>query len=132
MPEFTIMAYNIEHMNLMFENNVIKSRKRERAQKIAKIIQDINLHVLGICEAANSPDEHKHFIENYLSGSGYQLAQGVSRGGQNLVFYYRDPFTIKSIDDAFSFYDSWIADIEEDGLNEQHKWERKPLEELYR
>lgn len=131
MPEFTIMAYNIEHMNLMFENNVIKSRKRGRAQKIARIIQDINPHVLGICEAANSPDEHKHFIENYLSGSSYQLAHGVSRGGQNLVFYYRDPFRVITIDDAFSFYDPWIADIEEDGLKEQHKWERKPLEAVF-
>lgn len=131
MPEFTIMSYNIEHMNLMFENNVIKSRKRARARKIAKIIQDINPHVLGICEAANSTDEHEHFIENYLPGSGYQLAQGASRGGQNLVFYYRDPFRVVSVDDAFSFYEPWIADIEGDGLKEQHKWERKPLEVVF-
>ena len=131
MPEFTIMSYNIEHMNLMFENNTIKPSEKQRARKIAKVIQDINPHVLGICEAANSPEEHKHFIDNYLSGSGYQLAQGVSRGGQNLVFYYRLPFSIISIDDALSFYGPWEADIDEDGLKERHKWDRKPLEAVF-
>ena len=131
MPEFTIMSYNIEHMNLMFKNNIIKPSKRQRAQKIAGVIHDINPHVLGICEAANSPDEHKHFIDNYLPNSGYQLANGVSRGGQNLVFYYRHPFSVISIDDAISFYKPWIDDIEKDGLKEQHKWERKPLEVVF-
>ncbi len=61
MPEFTIMAYNIEHMNEMFSNNTVKPTAQERAQKIAKVIQGINPHVLGISEAANAPDEHNHF-----------------------------------------------------------------------
>lgn len=131
MREFTIMSYNIEHMNSMFENNTIKPSEKQRARKIAKVIQDINPHVLGICEAANLPEEHRHFIDNYLSGSGYQLAQGVSRGRQNLVFYYRLPFSIISIDDALSFYAPWEADIDDDGLKERHKWDRKPLEEVF-
>ena len=131
MPEFTIMSYNIEYMNLLFKNNTIKPSEQQRARKIAKVIQDINPHVLGICEAANSPDEHKHFIDHYLSSSGYQLAHGFSRGSQNLVFYYRRPFSVISIDDAVSFYEPWEADIEEDGLKERHKWERKPLEAVF-
>ena len=130
MSQFTIMCYNIEHMNRMFEGNAVKPNQRQRAQKIAGVIQSIDPDVLGICEAANSSDEHAHFIANYLTGSGYQLACGTSRGGQNLVFYYRAPFSVVSIDDAFSFYDPWTADIEEDGLRENHKWERKPLEVL--
>ena len=128
MPEFAVMSYNIEHMNLMFENNVIKPDEQQRALKIARVIQDINPHVLGICEAANSPDEHRYFIEHYLPGSGYQLAHGVSRGRQNLVFYYREPFSVISLDDAISYYEPWVADIEEDGLKERHQWDRKPLE----
>ncbi|TKJ32455.1 hypothetical protein CEE39_05340 [bacterium (candidate division B38) B3_B38] len=128
MPEFTIMSFNIEHMNLMFEDNVIKPNEQQRARKIARVIQDINPHVLGICEAANSPDEHNHFLNNYLPGSGYQLAHGVSRGSQNLVFYYRQPFSVVSIDDALSRYEPWEADIEADGLKERLKWDRKPLE----
>ena len=131
MPEFTIMSYNIEHMNSMFENNTIKPSEKQRARKIAKVIQDINPHVLGICEAANLPEEHRYFIDNYLSGSGYQLAQGVSRGRQNLVFYYRLPFSVISIDDALSFYGPWEADIDDDGLKERHKWDRKPLEAVF-
>ena len=132
MSQFTVMSYNIENMNQMFENNAVKTNKRQRAQKIAGVIQKIDPDVLGICEAANSPDEHDHFIDNYLTGSGYKLACGTSRGGQNLVFYYRDPFSVVSIDDAFSFYDPWIADIEDDGLKEHHRWERKPLEVLFK
>jgi hypothetical protein len=131
MAEFTIMSYNIKDMNLMFRNNVIKPSEQQRAQKIAAVIQNINPHVLGICEAANSPAEHGHFINNYLPNSGYQLAHGTSRGGQNLVFYYRPPFSVISVDDALSFYAPWEDDIEQDGLKERHKWERKPLEAVF-
>lgn len=131
MSEFTLMSYNIEHMNSMFDNNIIKQSEQQRAQKIANVIKDIDPHVVGLCEAANSPDEHNHFIDNYLSGSGYKLAHGVSRGSQNLVFYYRHPFSIISIDDELSFYEPWDADIDEDGLKERYKWERKPLEAIF-
>ena len=79
MPEFTIMSYNIEHMNKMFSNDQIKPQYQERAQKIAGVIQTLSPDILGICEAANSPQEHAFFIENYLPGSGYQLAAGNSR-----------------------------------------------------
>jgi len=131
MTEYTIMSYNIEHMNKMFTGNVIGPSKQERAGKIAGVIREINPHILGICEAANSPEEHNHFISTYLSGTGYQLAHGVSRGGQNLVFYYRPPFTVVSIDDAFDFYQPWSDDVDNDGLKEQYHWERKPLEAVF-
>lgn len=131
MAEFSIMSYNIEHMNRMFSNNQIKPQYQERAQKIAGVIQSINPHILGICEAANAPEEHAHFIENYLPGSGYQLAAGSSRGAQNLVFYYREPFSVVSIDKAFSFYNPWQDDVDNDGLKEYFTWERKPLEVVF-
>ena len=131
MPQFTVMSYNIEHMNKMFRDNAVKPSQQQRAQQIASVIQDIHPHVLGICEAANAPQEPQHFINNYLQGSGYQLAHRASRGGQNLVFYYRNPFAVASIDDAISFYEPWNADVEDDGLNERHKWERKPLEVVF-
>ena len=129
---YTIMSYNIEHMNKMFANNTVKPRQRERAQQIARVIQDINPHVLGICEAANAHEEHRHFIETYLPRTGYRVAHGTSRGSQNLVFYYRDPFSVVAADEAAAAYDPWTADIENDGLKEQHKWERKPLEAIFR
>jgi hypothetical protein len=132
MPEYVIMSYNIEHMNKMFENNIIKDSEKARAEDIAKVIQGVYPHVLGICEAANSEAEHNYFINNYLAGSGYKLANGTSRGGQNLVFYYRDPFTIESVDDAISFYEPWSEDIEEDGIKERFEWDRKPLEAVFK
>jgi len=104
-------------------------RRRHGHRRSHPVIGAVNPHVLGICEAANAPEEHGFFIENYLPG--YQLACGVSRGGQNLVFYYREPFRLVAVDDAFSFYEPWEADIENDGLKEVHKWERKPLEAVF-
>ena len=98
MPQFTIMSYNIENMNQMFESNQIKPNEQQRAQKIAEVIQGIHPHVLGICEAANAQEENQFFIDNYLQNSGYQIAQGTSRGAQNLVFYYRDPVSVDAID----------------------------------
>lgn len=128
MPDFTVMSYNIENMNKMFQDNAIKQNQQKRAQMIADVIKNINPDVLGICEAANAPEEHMHFIDNYLQGSNYQLAHGTSRGAQNLVFYYRQPFSVVSIDDNISYYDPWKTDIDDDGLKEWHKWHRKPLE----
>jgi endonuclease/exonuclease/phosphatase family metal-dependent hydrolase len=127
MSQFTVMGYNIEHMNKLFEDTAIKEKEKKRAQKIATVIKKINPHVLGICEAANDPQEHEHFIEHYLSDE-YHFAHGKSRGTQNLVFYYRDPFTVSSVDAAYDFYQPWSGDIDDDGLNEQYRWERVPLE----
>ena len=132
MPQFTIMSYNIENMNQMFESNQIKPNEQQRAQKIAEVIQGIQPHVLGICEAANAQEENQFFIDNYLQNSGYQIAQGTSRGAQNLVFYYRDPVSVDAIDEATSFYEPWDVDIDGDGLKEHHKWFRKPLEAVFR
>ena len=115
MPTFTLTAYNIELKNNMFSNNQVKSDSdtQQRAQNIASVIQTINPHVIGISEAANDPQEHNHFITNFLAGSGFQLAHGTSRGRQNLVFYFRDPFRLVEIDADIGFYDPWTADIDQ-------------------
>lgn len=126
------MAYNIEWMNSMFYKNVVKPKERARAEKIADIIKNINPHLLGISEAANAPEEHNDFIQNFLPGLGYRVAHGSSRGAQNLVFYYRDPLSVVKIDDAISYYDTWIDDVDDDGLKEQHRWHRKPLEVVFK
>jgi len=39
MPTHTLMAYNIEHMNKMFQRNVVKPEEQQRAQDIAAVIQ---------------------------------------------------------------------------------------------
>lgn len=130
MPNYTIAAYNIEHMNRMFENNTIKASQVNRANDIAAVISRINPHVLAISEAANDPAEHQHFIDNYLGGN-YQVVNGTSRGAQNLVFYIRAPFQLVSVDEAINFYEPWNVDIDDDGVKERLKWERKPLEAVF-
>ena len=120
MTVYRVMAYNIEHMNRMFLNEVItKDKDKERATKIAQVIKDIKPHVLGISEAANDVDEHDHFISTYLAGEGYKIAMGVSRGAQNLVIYYRDPFIPISTDAELDFYDPWQLDLDDDMVVER-------------
>lgn len=131
MAQLIFMSYNIRHMNRMFSNNQIPEKHRKRAEQIAAVITAVNPHLLGICEAANAPEEHQYFIEHFLPASGYQVAQGVSRGAQNLVYYYRDPITLVSVDEALSFYEPWASDIDDDGVVEQFQWDRKPLEAVF-
>jgi len=131
MPQHVIASYNIEHMNRLFSNNQVKANEVQRATKIARVIQDVNPLLLGICEAANSDLEHQDFIANFLPGSGYQVVSGVSRGAQNLVFYYRDPLQVVSVDENIGFYDPFEIDIDQDGVIEKIKWERKPLEVVF-
>lgn len=132
MPNFTICAYNLQWMNSWFSNNVIKDGELPKAEAAARVLQALQPDLVGISEGANSPDEHAHFLSTHLPGSDYKVAMGVSRGAQNLLFYYREPFRLVEIDPAFGFYDPWLADLEEDGLKEQHRFERKPLEAVFR
>lgn len=131
MPEFTLMTYNIKWMNKMFQNGQVKESKQEQAESVGAVISSIRPHILGICEAANDRAEHEHFIERYLNNE-YSVSMGSSRGGQNLVYYYRAPVQEVSVDSGISYYNPWATDIDDDGLKEQHKWERKPLEAVFK
>lgn len=82
MPRFSMMSYNIEHMNKMFENNAVKPSKTERAGSIAQVIQDTNPHVLGLCEAANAEAEHTHFIES--EAEEFRLPQALVLGRRRI------------------------------------------------
>jgi len=130
-PDYVLMTYNIKWMNKMFQSGQIKNSKREQAESIAEVIMRIHPHILGICEAANEKTEHDHFIQQYLNND-YSVCMGTSRGGQNLVFYYRDPVKEVSVDSSISNYNPWTTDINNDGLDERYKWERKPLEAVFR
>lgn len=131
MPTHTIMSYNIEHMNNMFSNGRVKQSEEARARRIAEVITRRDPDLLGICEGANAREEHEDFIARFLPNSGYQVALGTSRGGQNLLYYHRDPFRLVSIDESGNSYNNFVADLENDGLKEQHRFERKPLEAVF-
>lgn len=130
--EVTLCSYNIRWMNSMFSGGTIKPSYHARAQNIAQVISSINPHIMGICEAANDPAEHRSFIDNYLPTSGYKVAAGASRGAQNLVFYYKPPVSLISIDNHRAEYDPWKDDVDRDGLDEAFHWERKPLEATFK
>lgn len=131
MPNFTIGAYNIRWMNRMFTGNHVTEDNEDRANAISAVINRLNPDILAISEAANADEEHQSFIDTFLNG-GYQVVSGASRGGQNLVFYIRDPFQLVEIDEVGNFYDPWNVDIDEDKVTEHIRWDRKPLEAVFR
>lgn len=130
MPNYTISAYNIRWMNRMFQNDAVTEANEDRANAIAAVINRVDPDVLAISEAANSDAEHQDFINTFLNG-GYQVVSGASRGGQNLVFYIRDPFQLVEIDNFDNVYDPWNVDIDDDAVTERIRWDRKPLEAIF-
>jgi hypothetical protein len=132
MPDFTVMAYNVEWMSRLFDAGLVKPGEIARARAIAKVITRVNPDVLALSEAANDPAAHQSFIAGFLTGSGYRVATGKSRGLQDLVVYYREPFVVEKVDDAFDEYSSWTDDVDADGVLEHFRWERRPLEVAFR
>lgn len=131
MPELTLMAYNIRHMNRMFENERVEDGEADRAAAIAEVIDRVDPHLIGISEAANADEEHRDFIDRFLGGR-FRVASGRSRGAQNLVYYVRDPLEVESIDEEIDYYDPFNVDVDGDGVTERVRWERKPLEAVFR
>lgn len=122
-----IMTYNIEHMKKIFHKDNT-TKKSQRLDVISKTISSINPDLLGIVEASDKIQHHEELI-GLLSDKKYKLAKGsLNRGSHDLVFYYRDPFELVSLDQNVSWYDSWIEDIDNDGIQEVCQFERKPLE----
>ncbi len=134
MQEIKVMSYNIENMRKLFLNNQFSPDSIEKVNSLEKIISCQQPHILGIVEASNKIKDHEFFIENTrLSDLGYKVGKSNhKRGRQDLIFYYRDPFEILSIDENIKFYESWAEDIDQDGIEELCEFERKPLEILFR
>ena len=134
MSQYTIMSYNIEYMKKLFLRNKIGSKERPRLEKIAQVIKTINPHILGIVEASNKIQHHELFINDPdLLGGEYKVVKGTeNRGTQDLVLYYKDPFEVLEVDKHLDFYDPWLEDIDDDGIQELCDFERKPLEVLFR
>lgn len=132
MAEHVLMAYNVKWMADLFEGGVVKPDQVTRLRAIADVIERVNPSVLALCEAANDRAAHEGFIAAFLPDSGYKLAAGQSRGRQDVVVYHRPPFEVVSIDDAYGYYDAWTDDVDQDGVEERLRWERRPLEIVFR
>jgi endonuclease/exonuclease/phosphatase family metal-dependent hydrolase len=131
MADFTVMSWNVEWMSRLFDGGLVKPGEVARARAIAKVIKRVDPDVLALCEAANDPAAHKSFIAGFLGGD-YEVAAGKTRGLQDLVVYYRDPFVAEAVDDAFDEYNPWTDDVDADGVLEHFRWERRPLEVAFR
>ena len=127
MAQHTIACWNIEWMNRMFTNGVVTDDNLGRAEAIASVILRLDADLIAISEGANEVAEHQDFIDRFLGGD-YTPVMGRSRGAQNLVYYLRAPFSVVSVDDAFDSYGEWITDVDDDGLSERHRFERRPLD----
>ncbi len=130
----TLMFYNVEHMGRMFYRNGFAEPEIPRINAFAEIVHGIRPHILGIVEAAKKEWMHKLLIEQtVLSELGYRVARSTcDRGMHELVFYYREPLELISLDENISFYDRWSEDIDDDGIEEIFQFEKQPLEAVFR
>jgi hypothetical protein len=134
MSELKVMAYNIENMKSLFFKNQFAPDSIAKVKSLEKIISDQQPHILGIVEASDKVEHHQYFIDNTeLVNLGYKIGKSDNkRGKQDLVVYYREPFEIVTIDENIEYYKEWIEDIDNDGIDEVCRFERKPLEILFR
>ena len=132
MAEHALMAYNVKWMSDLFEGGVVKPAQVKRVQAIADVIKRVDPALVALCEAANDRDAHEGFIAGFLPDSGYQVTAGQSRGRQDLVVYHRAPFEVLAVDDSYGYYDAWTDDVDQDGVEERLRWERRPLELVIR
>ncbi|MHC4872331.1 MAG: endonuclease/exonuclease/phosphatase family protein [Planctomycetota bacterium] len=131
---YKIMSYNIERMQDFFKKNSLRSEYKEKAEAVAQTILSAAPHILGIIEGSDKAGDHEYFINNTaISELGYKLCKSKEkRGKQDLLFYYRDPFEVVSLDENVSFYNRWVEDIDNDTIEEVLRFERRPLEVFFR
>lgn len=128
MKKFTIMSYNVGYMKKLFLKDKPTIESKDRIINIGNVIKAINPHILGMVEASNQMSDHLSFIETTQLNQYQVLLGAESRGERDLVVYFREPFEIESVDTHIEFYDSWLEDIDSDGIMELCNFERKPLE----
>ncbi len=133
MTDFTIMTYNVENMGNLFHKNQFATDQLDRINSLSHVINRVHPHILGIVEASRRLGDHERFLQHpLLQKWSYHIAKSThKRGRHDLVFYYRDPFEIISVDGSFDFYNTWVEDIDDDGIKEVCEFERKPLEALF-
>ncbi|MCK5807663.1 hypothetical protein KAH37_01625 [bacterium] len=125
----TFMSYNIEHMKDMFKSHQIKESALPRIEAFKSFYKQFKPDIITIVEAANKEWMHELFLEKTgLKEAGYRVARGEARGVHDIAVYYRSPFRVEAIDEAFDSFDEWHDDIDSDGVKEVYYFERKPLE----
>ncbi len=134
MSEIKIMSYNIENMKALFSKNQFASDSIDKVKSLERIIINQQPHILGIVEASDNIKHHQYFVDNTgLAGFGYKVGKSDHvRRKQDLVVYYRDPFEILTMDENIEYYNEWVEDIDNDGIEEICRFKRKPLEILFR
>ena len=130
--KLTVMSYNIEHMKRMVYKG--KIRDEDRTEAVAQTIEHVAPHLLGIVEATPKREDHELFVQNkFINQLKFKIGKSDhDRGQQDMVFYYRDPVELVELDPAVEFYDSWLEDIDDDGIKELCEFERIPLEGLFK
>jgi endonuclease/exonuclease/phosphatase family metal-dependent hydrolase len=133
MDDLTIMTYNIEHMRDLFHKGNIAPGAQPRVDAIAEVIHSLSPHLIGVTEACYRQTSHRRFVTHpRLAPFEFQVARSTKRrGSHDLVFYYRHPWRLISIDEQIGFYNSWVEDIDDDGIKEVCEFERVPLEVLF-
>lgn len=127
-------CYNIEHMHRLFSKNGIVEELLPRAQAAGRQIDAVSADVLGIVEGASKLEQHRRFLSaTGLDARGYAVGKSEqNRTRQDLVFYHRETVELLELDAGFEHFDTWIEDIDQDGIREVFEFDRRPLEALFR
>ncbi|MBN2718534.1 MAG: hypothetical protein JXX14_22005 [Deltaproteobacteria bacterium] len=130
---YRVTSYNLENMRQLFRNNRFIDEKLQQGAAAARTLGKTMPHIAGIVEASDRLGDHDFFIGRPdLAPLNLKVAKSAHRRGrQDLVFYYRAPFEVVSIDEQYSFYSDWIEDIDNDTIKEQLSFERRPLEVVF-
>lgn len=131
---YRIVSYNIENMKKMFKKNHFIDSEIARAEAAASTLASCEPHIVGVVEGSDKIGDHTFFLNNSaLNKYDFKIAKSSrKRGKQDLLFYYRDPFEVVSIDENIDFYADWLEDIDGDTIKELLHFERKPLEVRFR
>jgi exonuclease III len=132
---FRIASYNVENMNKLFNKKTgFSADAKQKNTALSSTMHNMKADIAGIIESDYKLENLELFVkQSQLSKLNYHIAKSpVDRGKQDLVFFYRDPFEVISIDENISFYNDWYEDIDADGIIEKLGFQRKPLEVLFR
>lgn len=149
MSDLKLLVWNMEWMNDLFGPNDQpaafrpddekpahggKTTVRERRDHLSGVIHDLDPDIVVVVEGPNRASELALFFDTDVTGSWVVQNQYSKGQSQNVGIAVRTD-TGKFEADPFDFYDTnnieafdpFLVDTDSDNIDEQHKFERRPL-----
>lgn len=128
-PDAEVAAFNEKFLQDSHLNNTAATARRASA-----LIRAIDPDILALEEAPSRREELALFVRDYLSDNGtprYKLFIGDSGGAQKLAVLYKSGSVTSAAlapsSEIAMLLDSWLADVDGDGLLNDYQFTRVPL-----